>query len=63
MGLDDNQVKGHVSPGKLGKLKAIMPFLEGADEEDEALCSVSMEKAFFSLPQTVNMNPDLLHIA
>ena len=36
MCLDDNQVEGHVCPGELGELEAIMAFLERGDEEDEA---------------------------
>lgn len=36
MCLDDNQVEGHVCPGELGELKAVVPLLKRADEEYEA---------------------------
>lgn len=36
MCLDDNQVEGHVSPGELGELKAVVTLLKRADEEYKA---------------------------
>ena len=36
MRLDHNQVERHVSPGKLGKLEAVVPLFERSDEKDEA---------------------------
>ena len=36
VGLDDDEVKRHMSPGELGELEAVVALLEGADEEDEA---------------------------
>ena len=39
MCLNYDQVEGHMCPGKLCKLKAVVAFLEGSDEEDEACVS------------------------
>lgn len=36
VGLHNNQVEGHVSPGELGELELVMTFLERGDEENEA---------------------------
>lgn len=36
VGLDDNQVQGHVGPCKLGKLKLVVALLERHDKEDKA---------------------------
>jgi hypothetical protein len=36
MRLHDDQVQGHMSPGKLGELKLVVAFLERTDKENEA---------------------------
>lgn len=36
VGLDDDEVEGHVGPGELGELELVVAGLEGGDEEDEA---------------------------
>lgn len=36
VGLYNDQVEGHVGPGELGKLEAVVTFLEGADKENES---------------------------
>ena len=41
MGLYDDQVEGHVRPGELGELEAIVTFLKGANKEHEACKGVS----------------------
>ena len=35
VGLNHDQVEGHVCPAELGELEAIVAFLQGANEEDE----------------------------
>ena len=41
MGLYDNEVEGHMRPGKLGKLEAVMTFLQRANKEHEPCKGVS----------------------
>ena len=36
MRLHDNQVERHMSPGKLGELKTVVPLFKRCDEENEA---------------------------
>ena len=36
VGLDNNEVQRHVSPGELGELELVVPLLQRSDEEDEA---------------------------
>ena len=36
MCLDDNKVEGHMCPGELGELKAVVTLLKRANEEYEA---------------------------
>lgn len=36
MGLDDDQIEGHVCPSELGELESVVPFFKRADKEDEA---------------------------
>ena len=41
MGLYDDQVEGHMRPGELGKLKAVMTFLKRTNKEHEPWKGVS----------------------
>lgn len=41
MGLYDDQVESHVRPGELGKLEAVVAFLERANKEDKTCNRVS----------------------
>ena len=36
VGLHDDEIQGHVCPGELGELEAVVTGLEGGDKEDEA---------------------------
>lgn len=36
VGLEDDEVQGHVRPGEVGELELVVAGLEGCDEEDEA---------------------------
>ena len=41
MGLYDDQIEGHVRPGELGELEAIVAFLERGNKEDKTCNGVS----------------------
>ena len=43
MSLYNDQIQGHMRPGKLGELEAVVAFLEGANKEDKTCHVVSRD--------------------
>ena len=46
MGLYDYEVEGHVRPGELGELEAVVAFFKGGDKENEPCRRVSRGFSF-----------------